>query len=255
MYAPQSTSQISDVHGSRSEVRGQQRWCSELLTPLKTSFRKGSVMNLFRNNRALTAAAFATLTAMGALLAQSSSPAHAQQADPTLGTRCGRRQIDSPLPRRYFARGAWSISAAASWPTQWPEKGDRHRCIPGRTARNHAETGPLLGDRLRLAQGRGQTQRPAAIHHHHRRPGHSFHPRPLQASQRGWPINRHPRLAGIDHRADEDHRPAHRSHRLWWARGGCLRRGDSVDTWLRLFRQADHDRLGPPTTSLAPGRC
>src|SRR5256885_397682 len=83
LYARCNASQNSYVHGSRSEMRGMKHWCSQVLRPVKTSLRKGTVMNLFKSNRAIPTAAFATLTAMGVLLAQSSSkPAHAQQAQP-----------------------------------------------------------------------------------------------------------------------------------------------------------------------------
>src|SRR5207237_55740 len=43
----------------------------------------------------------------------------------------------------------------------------------------------------------------------------------------------------------EDHRSADESHGVWWQRVGGFRCGDSVDAGLRVFRQADHDRLGP----------
>ena len=36
-------------------------------------------------------------------------------------------------------------------------------------------------------------------------------------------------------------------------RGGRLRRGDPVDTGLRVLRQADGDRLGPRPRSHVPG--
>ena len=59
--------------------------------------------------------------------------------------------------------------------------GDGHGRLAGRAARDDAETRALLGDRLRLAQGRGAAQRPAAFHHRDRRARHSFHSRPLEA--------------------------------------------------------------------------
>ena len=57
--------------------------------------------------------------------------------------------------------------------------------------------------------------------------------------------HRHARLARLDHRAAEDHRSAHQSHRIWRQRSGRLPRGDSVDAGLRVLRQADEHRLGP----------
>ena len=54
----------------------------------------------------------------------------------------------------------------------------------------------------------------------------------------------HPRLARLDHRADEDHRPADQSHRAWRERGGRLRCRHSVASRLRLLRQAHGARMG-----------
>src|SRR5437899_992185 len=50
-------------------------------------------------------------------------------------------------------------------------------------------------------------------------------------------------MAGLDHRAAEDHRSADESDGVWWQRVGGFRCGDSVDAGLRLFRQADQDPL------------
>ena len=47
--------------------------------------------------------------------------------------------------------------------TMWPERETVHRCIARRAARDDADARALLGDRVRLAQGRGETERPAAI--------------------------------------------------------------------------------------------
>ena len=66
--------------------------------------------------------------------------------------------------------------------------------------------------------------------------------------------HRHARLARLDHRAAEDHRSADQSHGAWRQRGGRFRRRDSVAAGLRVFRQADHDRLGPRSASPVPGR-
>ena len=65
--------------------------------------------------------------------------------------------------------------------TQWPEKETVDDSIAGRAARDDAEARALLGDGLRLAQGRGAAQRPAAVHHRDRRARHSFHSRPFEA--------------------------------------------------------------------------
>ena len=53
-----------------------------------------------------------------------------------------------------------------------------------------------------------------------------------------------PRLAGLDRRAAEAHRPAHRSDRARRERVGRLPRRDPVDAGVRVLRQADRARLG-----------
>jgi pimeloyl-ACP methyl ester carboxylesterase len=50
-------------------------------------------------------------------------------------------------------------------------------------------------------------------------------------------------LARIDHRTAEDRRSADESHRTRRERGGRFRSGDPFDARLRLFGQADHDRM------------
>ena len=87
-------------------------------------------------------------------------------------------------------------------------------------------------------------QAAAALHHRDRRAGHPLHPRALEAQGR-LAGHRHARLARLDRRAAQDHRPADQSHGPRRQRVGRLRRGDPVDTGLRLLGQADHDRLGP----------
>src|SRR6266851_4943474 len=52
-------------------------------------------------------------------------------------------------------------------------------------------------------------------------------------------------MARVDRRAAEDCRSTDQSHGTWRERTGRVRSGDSVDTGLRVFKQADHDRLGP----------
>ena len=83
-----------------------------------------------------------------------------------------------------------------------------------------------------------------AVHHRDRRARHPLHPRPLEARERAA-AHRHARMARLDHRAAEDHRSAHRSHRARRHGVGRLPRRDPVDAGLRLLRQADDDRLGP----------
>ena len=99
-------------------------------------------------------------------------------------------------------------------------------------------------DGLRLAQVRGEAQCPAAFHHRDRRARHSFHSRSLE-TRKCAAADRHAWVARLDHRAAEDHRSADQSHGAWRERIGRLPSGDSVAAGLRVFRQADHDGLGP----------
>ena len=55
----------------------------------------------------------------------------------------------------------------------------------------------------------------------------------------------HARMAWLGHRTAGDHRPARQSHRPRRERIGRVRRGNPVDTGLRVLRQAARDRLGP----------
>ena len=128
--------------------------------------------------------------------------------------------------------------------TKWPERETVTDAIARSTARDDSGAGALLGDRVRLAQDRGETERPAAVHHRDRWAGHSFHSRPFE-TRKCVAADRYARMARLDHRTDEDHRSADQSHRT---RRKCIRRvrcRDSVDARLRFFRQADHDRVGP----------
>ena len=81
-------------------------------------------------------------------------------------------------------------------------------------ARDRAETRALLGDRVRLAQGRGQTERPTEFHHRDRRSRHSLHSRSFE-TQRRFAAHRHARLARLGHRAAEDYRSADQSDGTW----------------------------------------
>ena len=77
-----------------------------------------------------------------------------------------------------------------------------------------------------------------------RRRRHPLHPRPLAPSERAA-ADHHARLAGLGHRAAQDHRSADRSDRARRQRRGRVRRRHPVDAGLRLLRQADRHRLGP----------
>ena len=70
---------------------------------------------------------------------------------------------------------------------------------------------------------------------------HFIHVRRSRARAAG---DHHPRLARLGHRDAERRRPAHRPDRARRQRRGRVRRGDPVDTGLRVLRQADDERLG-----------
>ena len=100
--------------------------------------------------------------------------------------------------------------------------------------------------------GRGETQRPTAVHHRDRWAGHPLHSRPVEARKR-LAAHCQPRLARLDHRAAEDHRSADQSHGSWRERIRRLRRGDPVDARLRVLRQADQRPAGTSSASLRLG--
>ena len=68
------------------------------------------------------------------------------------------------------------------------------------------------------------------------------------------PAHHQPRMARLDHRAIEAHRPTDQSHGTWGERSRRIRCGDSVDAGLRVFRQADEHRLGPRAHGPSLGR-
>jgi hypothetical protein len=137
--------------------------------------------------------------------------------------------------------------------TRWPEKGPRRRPVAGRPARGDPGTRPLLGDRVRLRAAGGEAERPAAVHDRDRRPRRPLHPCHVAARGRA-PAPDHARLARLDRRDAERHRPAHRPDGTWRQRSGRVPRGDSVDARLRVLRQADQHRLGPRAHGSSLGR-
>ena len=137
--------------------------------------------------------------------------------------------------------------------TRWPERETVTDASQGVQLATTAGAGALLGDRLRLAQGRGEAERPAAIHHRDRRARHSLHSRPLETRE-CVAAHRHARVARLDHRTDEDHRSADQSHRTRRQCIRCLPRGDPVDAGLRILRKTDHHRLGPRPHRTCLGR-
>ncbi len=64
--------------------------------------------------------------------------------------------------------------------TKWPERETVADAIARRAVGDDSGTRALLGHGLRLAQVRGETERPAAIHDRDRWARHAFHPRSLE---------------------------------------------------------------------------
>ncbi|SFO90313.1 hypothetical protein SAMN05443579_10795 [Variovorax sp. PDC80] len=121
---------------------------------------------------------------------------------------------------------------------------NRERPVAGREARETAAAGAVLGQRLRLAQGRGAAQCPAAVHHRDRRPRHPLHPREV-APSRCAAAGHDPWLARLGDGTAQDHRPARQPHRPRRPRRGCLPPRAALDARLRLLGQAAQHRLGP----------
>src|SRR5215469_10614126 len=113
-------------------------------------------------------------------------------------------------------------------------EGNRHRYVARRTARDDAEGRSLLGDRIRLGEVRGKAECAPALHDRDRWAGHPLYPRSFEAGERAA-THRHSRMARLDHRAAEDHRPSDQSHGTRWERIGRLRPGDPVDARLRVL--------------------
>jgi hypothetical protein len=65
--------------------------------------------------------------------------------------------------------------------TRWPEKETVEDQSQGPRLATMQALGPLLGDRVRLAQVRGEAEGSAALHHRDRWPGHPFHSRSFEA--------------------------------------------------------------------------
>ena len=156
-------------------------------------------------------AASATAGAMGFAISAAADDM-AQAADRPAraaapATPSGPSTSRSPKPR-------WSTCAVASAATQWPERetvNDASQGVQFATMRELARYWETDYDWRKV---RGEAERPAAVHDRDRRAGHPLHPRPLQASE--CPADdRHARLAGLDHRAAEDHRSADRSRRRY----------------------------------------
>ena len=67
--------------------------------------------------------------------------------------------------------------------TKWPERETVTDASQGVQLATIQSTRALLGDGIRLAQVRGETERLAAVHHRDRWAGHSFHSRSFETSR------------------------------------------------------------------------
>ena len=126
--------------------------------------------------------------------------------------------------------------------TRWPSQGAGHRSLAGRAAGDDPGARPLLGDRLRLAQVRGEAERAAAVQDRDRRRGRPLHPREVAARGRAA-ADHDARLAGLGDRAARDRRPAHGPDRARRTRRGRLPPGAAVAPRVRLLGRADRARL------------
>ena len=129
------------------------------------------------------------------------------------GRRASGRRSDPPVHDR-DPRGGPRGPACPHRGHALAREGGRRGCLAGRAAGDDPGARALLGDRVRLAQVRGEAQRLPAVHHRDRRAGHPLRPRSLQARGRAA-ADRLPRMAGLVRRADEDRRSAHRPDRAW----------------------------------------
>ena len=142
-----------------------------------------------------------------------------------------------------LSRGGSQRAAQANTRDAVARAGDGCGRFAGRPARDDSGARALLGDGLRLVQVPGAAERPPAVRHRDRRAGHSLHSRSLKA--RGCvAADHHARVARLDHRAAEDHRPADRPDGTRRKRIGRLRCGDPLAAGLRVLGQADFHRVG-----------
>ena len=173
------------------------------------------------------------------------------------GRRCrlhGLRpgHINSCVPHQYSGRTT-RRSPSAHCGHALARARDRRRRLARRAARDAPGARAILGDGLRLAQGRSAAQRLSPIRHDDRWRGHSLHPCALASSTR-LAADHDPRLARVDLRAAEDRGAAHGSDGLRRTGGGRVRPRPAFDSRLRLFRQADAGPDGLPTASRASGQ-
>ena len=127
--------------------------------------------------------------------------------------------------------------------TRWPERETVPDGSQGVQLATIQKLASYWGDRLRLAQVRGEAQ--ALPHFMTEIDGldiHFIHVR--SKHEECAAAHRHAWLARLDHRAAEDHRAADRSDLPWRECSGRVSSGDPLDAGLRLFGKAKHDRPG-----------
>ena len=184
------------------------------------------------------AAATLATTSLSRLAFAETNQAITEVAQPTGSDKNAIRPLRLHVPESQLVELRRRVKA-----TRWPE----------RETVTDASQGVQLATMQKLARYwstdydwrkmRSEAERLAAIHHRDRWARHSFHPRSFETSE-CVADDRHARMARLDHRAVEDHRAADQSDGPWRKRIGRFRRRDSVAAGLRVFRQADHDRLG-----------
>ena len=181
--------------------------------------------------RLLTTAAIGVAVAGAAHLLPSHPAVEPTDRHPSLpGSRsASRRSID--LRRRIAA-------------TRWPDKETVTDQSQGVPLAKLQELVRYWGNGLRLAQGGSEAECLAAIHRRTSTAWTFTSSTSAPATERAA-ADHHARLAGIGHRAAQDHRSAHGSNRARRQRRGCFRRRHPVLAGLRLLRQADRHRLGP----------
>ena len=91
-------------------------------------------------------------------------------------------ELDPPIHREHPPGGNRRASPAHRGNTL-ARSGNGPGPFPRRAAGEAAGARPLLGNRLRLAQGRGEAERSPAVHDRDRRARHPLHPRPLAVTR------------------------------------------------------------------------
>ena len=140
-----------------------------------------------------------------------------------LSVACGKEilmstaAVETAAPRSApstsrFRRSSSTTCARRIAATRWPSQELVADRLAGRAAGDDAGARPLLDDRARLAQGRGDAERAPAVHDRDRRGGHPLHPRQVAARERAA-ADHDARLARLGHRAARDRRPADRPDR------------------------------------------